>query len=65
MPFSGAERGLGHDNKKWVGSDKEVRRFRQPPAQICVENLFSVAFFRQVYEKKVFTTIQYIVFFRL
>ena len=65
MPLSVAERGLGPDNKKWVGSEKEVRRVRQPPSEICAEYLVSVAFFRQVYEEKVFTAIQYIVFFRL
>ena len=55
--------GLGSDNKKWVGSDQEMVGSDDLRSEICVEYFVSLAFFRQVYEKKGITKIQYVVFF--
>ena len=55
--------GLGPDNKKWVGSDQERVGSDNLRSEICVEYFVSLAFFRQVYEKKGITKIQYVVFF--
>ena len=55
--------GLGPDKKKWVGSDQERVGSDNLRSEICVEYFVSLAFVRQVYEKKGITKIQYVVFF--
>ena len=54
---------LGPDYKKWVGSGQERVGSDNLRSEICVEYFVSLAFFRQVYEKKGITKIQYVVFF--